>query len=316
MKKLLIILLLLITNIAISQHLKTTGNTIGTSDTKVSRTLNTSVGLAPPYQGVTYNARAIAFFDRTKELGIILTDAQKSWYNDSIFVPLLDSGLIGTTRAGDSLACLWALVKFPNGSETVAKLNLLDTAYSLTNVNSVVFTDSGAVGNGTTSYLNTNFTPSLDSIIYKMNSGSIGVYCRTAGTELRDLMAAKDATNYAVILPSNTAIYMGINGGFAINGETHGVGGANKMWIASRRRFQTVMGFANGVITNTGTSNAVALVTTKLYLLARNNNGTANNFSTRQISFAFIGSGLSDTKARALSNILNNSLKGRMYNVY
>lgn len=316
MKKLLIILLLLIANIAISQHLKTTGNTIGTSDTKVSRTLNTSVGLAPPYQGVTYNVRAQAFFDRTKELGIILTDAQKSWYNDSIFVPLLDSGLIGTTRAGDSLACLWALVKFPNGSETVAKLNLLDTAYSLTNVNSVVFTDSGAVGNGTTSYLNTNFTPSLDSIIYKMNSGSIGVYCRTSGTELRDLISGKDATNWALIMPSNVSIYSGVNDAIGVNGASHGVGGANKMWIASRRRYQTVMSFANGVLTNQGTANATGVVSVKLYLLARNNNGSATNFSSRQISFAFIGSGLSDTKARALSNILNNSLKGRNLNVY
>lgn len=311
MKNLFLIILFITTNVlAIGQI-----NPNGISKNFGINPPLSSFGLAPPV-GVTYNVRAQAFFDRTKELGIILTTSQKSWYNDSIFVPLSDSGLIGTTRAGDSLACLWTLVKFPNGSETVAKLNLLDTAYTLTNVNAVTFTDSGAAGNGTSSYLNSNFIPSADSTICRMNSTSFGVYCKTNSTELRAILGGYDGSKYTTMTFSHTTLYGSINGGFTINGEAHTSSSSSNLFVITRQRYGGILFFLNGVQKLDRNGNATSTLTKSIFLLCRNNNGTPSDFSARCISFAFIGSGLSSTKIRALSNILNNSLKGRAYNVY
>jgi hypothetical protein len=107
-----------------------------------------------------YSTRATQFFDRCVTAGVTLTTAQKQWYDDSIFTPLLDSGLIGTTRAGDSIQALWCFALFPNGSANVAVLNLLSDSNTCLAVNSPTFTDSGVVGNGSSSYLNSNFNPS------------------------------------------------------------------------------------------------------------------------------------------------------------
>jgi hypothetical protein len=261
-----------------------------------------------------YNPRAVEFFDRCVTAGVTLTTAQKQWYSDSIFQPLQDSGLIGTTRAGDSIQAIWVLATFPNGSETVCKLNLLSDSNSITNVNSVTFTDSGAVGNGSTSYLNTNFNPVWDSSIYKSFSASGGVYSKSdisgvymdmgAGYSLLDSTFYINSLNSGRFYTKNNGTYIS-----ELTGSPKGV-------FISSRLSSTIINMVINGNSISKTSNYINKPNVNFYILCFNNQGTPLYYSARVITFAYIGSGLSATKSRALSNILNNSLISRGYNVY
>jgi hypothetical protein len=259
--------------------------------------------------------RAEDFFARCVTAGVTLTDAQKSWYNDSIFVPLSDSGLIGATRSGDSIQAIWVLATFPNGSETVCKLNLLSDSNSITNVNSVTFTDSGAVGNGSSSYLNTNFNPTWDSSICKHASIGLGVLTqnKTYGSYLGIIGGQIDNSNRLFIRDYSSEhkdwLSVACNSAGA---ESTGTDTNNICHTVIRSNYtQIIKSERNSyyIASNFSISNRINV---SLYICGVNGGTYSNNI----ITYGWITSGLSQTKSRALHNILNNSLKGRGYNVY
>jgi hypothetical protein len=300
MKKLLIIILLLITANAFGQAV-----------------LSGSKG----WDGM-YNIRADQFFTRCVTAGVTLTDAQKRWYNDSIFVPLSDSGLIGATRAGDSIQALWCFALFPNGSANVAVLNLLSDSNTCLAVNSPTFTDSGVVGNGSSSYLNSNFNPVWDSSICKLNSVSLGVYSkgdRSNSSTISAMGSSAGSDLFNIILRRTTNTSR-----FRLNTTTTAVEfiineGAIGYYIGSRQEYNlTYMLKKYEGTSYTGTSLFISnnKVNLPIYILAQNDDGSPANYETVLITFAYVGSGLSADKCSKLGNILNNSLKGRGYNVY
>jgi hypothetical protein len=66
--------------------------------------------------------------------------------------------------------------------------------------------------------------------------------------------------------------------------------------------------------TNTNTSSPnVTSISSKIYISAANNNGTATNFSNRELAFASIGDGLTDAEALAFYNAVQtfNTTLGR-----
>lgn len=292
MRKLLIILLLLISTYSFGQAV-----------------LSGSKG----WDGA-YNLRAEQFFTRCVTAGITLTTAQKQWYSDSIFQPLQDSGLIGATRSGDSIQALWGFAKFM-GDTIVLKLNLLSDSNTCVSVGTLTWTDSGVVGNGTDSYLNTNFNPTWDSTICKHASIGLG----------------------ALTQNKTYGSFVGIIGGQ--------INSSNRLFIrdysADHKNWLSVacnssVSEAAGVDTNNICFTVIRSNYTQIFKSERNSSYTANNltisnrinvslyvcaynggtYSTHIITYGWITSGLSQTKSRALHNILNNSLKGRGYNVY
>jgi hypothetical protein len=293
-KKLLIILLLLITSYSYGQAV-----------------LSGSKG----WNGA-YNLRAEQFFTRCVTAGITLTTAQKQWYSDSIFQPLQDSGLIGATRSGDSIQALWGFAKFM-GDTTVLKLNLLSDSNTCVSVGTLTWTDSGAVGNGTSSYLNTNFNPTWDSTIFQMYSGSFGIYVLT------DTLRQGAGSGIAQITPTRrTWIYPYYSEGNSTFGLVNtGIGaGIGPGILTSTRQFFSAItrsSAGSGVIINetyySTSGNTGYKPDGFLYLQSVNGYWA---YDKRVYSFAFIGSGLSSEKMRMLKNILNNSLLGRGYNVY
>lgn len=265
---------------------------------------------APMNRGVTYNVRALAFFDRVTALGKTLTTAQKQTY-DSIFVRLQDSALIGSTRAGDSLSAYYMIPLRISIDTNIAKLNLLDTAYTLVN-NGGVFTDTNWIG-GTGKFLDTQMNSFVDSSIFKRTSCSFGYYSRTfnsqyAGDMTRDGGQINISSNY---LDGNT--YVGLHSSSYI-----GV------------KFSKAKGF-HSLIRNT-TANFVYHVNgndTTIISAFQNYISTTGNFkfgagylggtlspSTNHYVSAFIGSGLSADKRRKLSNITNEALRQKQLNVY
>lgn len=322
MKKLLILTVLgFITYIVLGQSLEGSGQQIGgkpglrTSNMILS--VGDNIGLNP-YTGskTSYNTRASDFFKRVTDAGKTLTDAQKKWYNDSIFVPLSDSGLIGTTRAGDSLVCLYSFSLKWAGDSTVANMNLLDNSYNCIHYGTVVYTDSGFAGDGASGYLDTKFNSVNDSTIFKLNSASMGFYSKTSGSIADREMGIDLSSVRTVIIAKfvNDNCYTGLNGATQtpVSSGITGLG----VYLITRRKSAEYNQYWNGNVLGATVSDAsTSLVNGNVYIGAVNTGVTAY-YSRRVITFGFIGSGLSSTKARALSNILNNSLKGYAYNVY
>lgn len=316
MKKFLTILLLL-PCLLVAQSLE--GQQIGgktglrTNSTIVN--VGDNVGLSSPPSKTNYNVRASAFFLYVESLGKTLTSAQKSWYNDSLFVPLYNHGLIGLTRAGDSLVALYSFSLRWAGDSTVANLNLLDPngAYNCIHYGGVTYTDSGVTGNGSDGYLNTGFNPVADSSIVKNASISMGVCSQSGNSETKVEMGVRGAsTNDILILLTFTGRFYGrsfSSGGGVLHSLTKSIA------ITTRCNTTGVYNYLNNT-QSTYSEDMLAKPNQSIYICAYNNNGTVGDLSTKCLSFAFIGSGLSATLSQYLSDDLNNALKGAGYNVY
>jgi hypothetical protein len=273
--------------------------------------------------------RAEDFFARCVTAGVTLTESQKRWYNDSIFVPLLDSGLIGTTRAGDSIQALWCFALFPNGSANVAVLNLLSDSNTCLAVNSPTFTDSGVVGNGTSSYLNTNCNPLYDSTIMQIYSRGMGLYSVSdrLPSETKVAIGFDGGSNsshytrifkYNKISPSPINFVMGSSYTAFNTSDTNSLGFYYSGWNGSLDILLVKKGINKYYLVNTSNAAFTPSKNADLpyYILCYNNAGNPDNYDDVCITFAFMTDGLCEDSVRKLSNILNNSLKGRGYNVY
>lgn len=261
---------------------------------------------------VTYNVRASNFFTRVEALGQTLTTSQKAVYN-IILQQLSDSGLIGTTRAGDSLQYIRIYgLKF-SGSESISRMNILDTSNTATVVNAPIFTDScisgGTVGTG---YLNSEFNPRIDSTRFKKYSNMLGVYSLTPSTGgapyiyafgihnsvpyvMHSLLIRTSGNSYFYPLASVDRAYATTNSGgsFSVIRRTGTVIDIN------------IRGNDIGGYTSTSTPE---MINKKFLVLVIDNDGTVAYGIQHCLAADWAGFGLSADKMRKLNNIINNAL--------
>jgi hypothetical protein len=170
---------------------------------------------------------------------------------------------------------------------------------------------NGALPNGTNSFADTFFTPSVSAL---QNSHHISYYSRTnVNLTQVEIGASTNSTNYDVLQlrVANNSYYI-INQGapyaFAANTNSQGY------YIANRTASNVVNGWKNGVKVATATTLPNANSSAKIYIGALNtNNTTTTQYSTKECAFATIGLGLTDTEAPILYNIIQtfNTILGR-----
>ena len=67
-----------------------------------------------------------------------------------------------------------------NETEESSRFNLIKRAHDITNVNSVLWTQwQGFTGDGSSSYLDTNYNPATQKVSFSLNQCAIGIYIRT-----------------------------------------------------------------------------------------------------------------------------------------
>lgn len=171
---------------------------------------------------------------------------------------------------------------------------------NLTAVNAPTFTvDRGFAGNGTTSYLNTNYVPSTDGVNYTLNDASLGVYSRTAGISGSTLIGAGPNTTIVKIATPN--LRGNING--ALGSQAIAAAVAAGFNVVRRASSTHVQGWKNGAqIGSDVSASSASLTSSALYLDALNNGGTAIEFDTTQIAAAFVGAAMSEAQQLALYN--------------
>lgn len=254
---------------------------------------------------LTYCVQAQNFFERVKNAGKTLTLEQKNWYNDSIFVPLINEGIY------DSIVFLHIRV---TSDSLLSNTNLISELYNTIGYGGVVYTDSGAIGNGSTAYLNTFFNPTTDSTIAKMNSIGLGVVTRGSDATVRRMDIGGNL--YALWLSwefySSAPVTRLNSSGTAVAFTSSGYSG---ILSASRMSSNFQEGYKNGVSIGTSSEISITKNNTYIFIMADNEGGAAR-FSPRTYLGDWVTSGLSNNKSNKLHNIINEALKDKGYNAY
>lgn len=201
------------------------------------------------------------------------------------------NSLILALKAGKILSQLDLLYILAASDSQAASLNWVNPAtFTLTASNSPTFTtDRGFTGNGTTSFLNTGYTPSINGVNYTLNNASFWEWpltnIQSTGAEVGNVAVAPTSfitsrsTTDQTVFRVNTAS----NSGAANTNSNAFIGAQRTISTAHRAFLNGVQLGADGVVASTG------LPTSAQWILACN----STSFSPKQIAAAAWGSGLS-----------------------
>lgn len=221
------------------------------------------------------------YFDAVTANGGSLTTNEKTYINTFI------------TALGTDFAEFDRLWIHGLANSIAARTSLANpTSTMITAVNSPTFTASqGYTGNGTNSYLNTNYNPVTNGVKYTLDSASIYVYSRTDLNAFKFDIGHTNATSYAVLdLRDGGSFYRSINQVSLVSGIT--VANSLGLFSGIRLNVNDVRSYKNGVLLLNNSTNSSTLINNNMYVLALNNNGTSAFYSPRQLSVSAIGSGI------------------------
>ena len=229
-----------------------------------------------------------------------------SFVNTAIITNSTEQTAINDLVIGLKSDSLWtsmlAIYPFVGGTSTSCKYNLKNTAtFTLTFVGSWLpasFTSFGIQPNGTDTYANTFFTPSTSG--WALGNSSISAYSRTNNVMgsgvIYGVRSGATSNNYPVLNVSSTSNFH--NSGVPISPSPLPTSTACN-FISSRINTANVIMAINGTATSyVNAENTLASV--PIYLGARRNGGATDLWSTRQLAFAHIGTGLTTVQCTLL----------------
>lgn len=205
--------------------------------------------------------------------------------------------LIGSLISGGVWTKFDAFYMLAAADAQSSLLNWASTSYNLTAVNSPAFVaDRGYTGDGSTSYLDTNFNPTTAvGAKFVQDSAHNGIWSRT------NLNNAGASSNDAGALNSQIARQAAVSGNALGRANTStgiliGAGAYPGHICWSRTAAAVWEGYAQGVDSGGGTDASAAMTNANMRLLSYN--GAA--FGVNQLAVGHIGSGLSAAEVSAL----------------
>jgi hypothetical protein len=213
-----------------------------------------------------------------------------------------------------------ALYIFATNTTTTANLNLVSASFTLTPIGASTFVvDVGYTGNGSASGFDTGLITGTN---FTQNSASLGIAIQTNDTTSQTMMEMGTTDSggaFAVLGPSYTLqSYYALNGTFNTLASTTSKG----MWGTSRTAASgagALSLYSNGSATPLASVNDATLAAPSqpIFICGRNNGaGGFNNASSRQISAAWIGGGLTGAQYLLIANRINAYLTVFGINVY
>jgi len=193
-----------------------------------------------------------------------------------------------------------AIYPIVGGTAATHKWNLkdprdLDAAFRLTFTNAWTHSSTGMTPNGANTFANTFYNLSTNSTTSNVSGG---FYSRTnvvnGGATFGALSAS--LTGLAVTIKNNDQnTYWAVNdsiltGPSNIVTDTRGLFVLNKVSLSEKRIYR------NGSQISTFTPSSNTAPSLNVYLGARNNNGTAGQYDTRELAFAYLGDTLTNTE--------------------
>lgn len=221
------------------------------------------------------------------------------------FVLALKTGL-SITNLSDAFDAMYILA---GETEESSLKNLVKNAHHCAKVNTPTFTAlEGFTGIPVSnSYLDTNYNPSTQAVRLSLNSASIGSYSRTnnngAYCDIGYVKTTAAITNF-YIYPRLTDVFYYPNS-CAVNQDVANTD-SRGFFISSRTAVNLTTGYRNGNPVDTDATASNTLLSLKITLLGRRrvDTGLADSISINQLSFAFIGRGLSGPEVTVLTNAI------------
>lgn len=224
---------------------------------------------------------------------------------------LTTDGFFDGSGVSTKLDALYIFATQPDGTRANAKLNLVSSSFPLVEQGTVSFApDVGYTGDGTTFWLNTQFTPNSGVHVYTTNSASYGVYNRTnAANGSTDMGSFSGVSSYLSI---STNISYSINGGGT---SLSPPAARNGFFGVVRTGASAVQLYQNSSPTPIGTNTDVAggLDGIPINIFAYNSGGSPTN---HQLAAAFIGVGLTGAEWALLATRVNNFMISAGASVY
>ena len=242
--------------------------------------------------GVTTDADAQAFITAAA-----ITDATQQEAID-----VLVKGL----KADSLWTKMLAVYPFVGGTATSCKFNLknpLDTngAHRLNFVGGWTFSSNGITPNGLTAYADTFLSPLTH---FTSGNSSVSAYSRINNIETGVLLGTRGSafnTNLELGLrnSANTSLWHNTSSGAILVSPNPLSSAIN--FISSRINSANNITAQNGA-TNSQVSSEIAFSTFPIYISAKNSIGVAATFSTRNLAFAHIGTGLTQAECTLFYN--------------
>jgi hypothetical protein len=235
-----------------------------------------------------YSAEYQAVLDRATALGYTHPSPDQKTKQNKLVHDLKDAGI------WDLLDVFYVFAT--DGSSDFATLNWkAPSANQATKVNTPTFTANlGFTGNGTSSYLNTNWEPSTKGVNFTQDNAACFTYLgldlavnstvdygSNASTPTRTITQTTRTTADGLNLLLNT-------GTFTAMTNTNAIG-----FYHNKRTSSTAIALIkDGVVVSTQSQTSSGIPPLNVYLLARNNAGTAGNFSANRMGVFGAGASL------------------------
>jgi hypothetical protein len=240
--------------------------------------------------GGGFDPDAQAFFDRVTTAGGTLSETEKNATNT----------LVVSMKADGVWSAMKAIYPMVGASAAACAQNLKSSSFTGTFTSGWTFASTGVTPNGTSAYFDSTFNTDTNQSV---NNLSLSAYVRTSAmgtgaiTDMGNWQGgtARPLTN----LQTNTTTrdiycwdYIGV-GSFTSTStsDASGMWGVSRSGASSWQSFQT-----NTSVSQTGTTTQTTVPNNNVYIGAANGNGTATEFSSRQIAFAHLGDSLTNTQ--------------------
>lgn len=242
---------------------------------------------------------ADSLITRMTTAGVTVTEARNTLI-DNIFIMFLDS--FGVESLQNKFDYLYFL---DFGDSNASKINWAKNAHNLTSVGTVTWTDSGVVSDGSSSYLNTNYTASTQAVTYGVDNCSFGIYSMSNSTSANYFEMGFRNVSATIRTELNCRTSSGNRARFYINGADYvEIINTTSIGLYSISRIGTIdSAYQDGVYKAKTTQTVSGLPNDKIFLCAFNDAGSPAGYSPRVISFAFAGTGFTLTEMRKIYNI-------------
>jgi len=184
----------------------------------------------------------------------------------------------------------------------------------MTAVNSPTLSSNGVVGNGTTSYINTNWNPVSNAVKYLQNTSSLGVYNRT--TRAADTTAICGA--YTLAPNKLSRIYPRYTGNLAIfslnsSAESTFSNSVTKGFISSKRTASNLTTlYIDGVSIGTDSDVSAVAPNASFFICGISNSGVLADATTDNVALLVVGGNINHTR---LYNRIQTYMTARGINV-
>jgi hypothetical protein len=239
-------------------------------------------------QIASFDADAVAFFDRVTTAGGTLSTTEKQAVNQ----------LVLDLKANSLWTPMKAIYPMVGASAAACAQNLKSSSFTGTFTSGWTFASTGVTPNGTSAYMDTG----LNSNILNVTNTSFSLYLRTVGTVgtyPSDIGVVSAGARYFInYMSTDSNSYFDIYNRSSFANSNVGAGFIQ--YTRTSNSLSKVIYKNSFTHTNTNSTNSYPNPNDLIYLGACKILLSARDYSNRQNSFCHIGDGLTDTQASNL----------------